>query len=118
MDQLVESYIADIVLFMMEVLGPKRAEHFKSAHLQMRTPTPKSSQRYRSIDPYGTNAGPYDNEPMQGTSRNFNHVTPIQNSSSLTNIKRVYSGTEVNQTNIHMHKRNATSQLNLLGKND
>ena len=34
-DQLVESYIADIVLFMMEVLGPVRAEQFKRTHLQM-----------------------------------------------------------------------------------
>ena len=34
-DQLVESYIADIVLFLMEVLGPKRAEQFKRTHLQI-----------------------------------------------------------------------------------
>ena len=32
-DQLVESYIADIVLFLMEQLGPKRAEQFKRTHL-------------------------------------------------------------------------------------
>ena len=37
-DQLVESYIADIVLFMMEVLGPKRAEQFKRTHLGMQAP--------------------------------------------------------------------------------
>ena len=35
-DQLVESYIADIALFLMEVLGPKRAEIFKRRHLNMR----------------------------------------------------------------------------------
>lgn len=32
-DQLVESYIADLVLFLMEMLGPKRAEIFKRTHL-------------------------------------------------------------------------------------
>ena len=35
-DQLVESYIADIALFLMEILGPKRAEIFKRRHLNMR----------------------------------------------------------------------------------
>ena len=37
-DQLVESYIADIVLFLMEQLGPKRAEQFKRTHLQIQPP--------------------------------------------------------------------------------
>ena len=41
-DQLVESYIADIVLFLMEILGPKRAEMFKRQHLQMRPPEAKT----------------------------------------------------------------------------
>ena len=39
-DQLVESYVADLVLFLMEVLGPKRAEIFKRTHLQIHPPTP------------------------------------------------------------------------------
>ena len=37
-DQLVESYIADLVLFLMELLGPKRAEQFKRTHLQILPP--------------------------------------------------------------------------------
>ena len=39
-DQLVESYIADIILFLMELLGPKRADNFKRVHLQLVTPSP------------------------------------------------------------------------------
>ena len=73
-DQLVESYIADIVLYMMEVLGPKRAEHFKTTHLQIRPPTPKTMSRYRSFDPYSTNTETYGNDQMKATSRNLNQV--------------------------------------------
>ena len=41
-DQLVESYIADLVLFLVEILGPKRAEIFKRTHLQMQPEKPKT----------------------------------------------------------------------------
>ena len=41
-DQLVESYIADIVLYLMELLGAKRAEMFKRKHLGMRPPEAKT----------------------------------------------------------------------------
>ena len=45
-DQLVESYIADLVLYLMEILGPKRAEIFKRTHLQMQAQTPTSKTMY------------------------------------------------------------------------
>ena len=32
-DQLVESYVSDLILFMLETLGPVRAEQFKRTHL-------------------------------------------------------------------------------------
>ena len=34
-DQLVESYVSDLILFMLETLGPVRAEQFKRTHLGM-----------------------------------------------------------------------------------
>lgn len=43
-DQLVESYIADITLFMMEILGPKRAEQFKRTHLGIAPALPMPGQ--------------------------------------------------------------------------
>ena len=47
-DQLIESYIADILLFLMEVLGPKRAEEFKKTHLKMQPSLTTPAQMYKS----------------------------------------------------------------------
>ena len=54
-DQLVESYISDLILFMLETLGPVRSEQFKRAHLQIHTST-QNVFGDKSLSPRG-NAG-------------------------------------------------------------
>ena len=77
-DQLVESYIADIILFLMELLGPKRAENFKRVHLQLVTPTPP---RIASEKHFGKDADDLVEASHFKTAYAGGHV-PIMNSRS------------------------------------
>ena len=67
-DQLVESYIADLVLFLMEMLGPKRAEIFKRTHLGIKPDKLAAQTLYNT--PGGKKVTMKDSNDLLGDSRN------------------------------------------------
>ena len=67
-DQLVESYIADLVLFLMERLGPKRAEIFKRQHLGI-----KPEKQFAAQTLYNTPGSMTLGEDKARNSRNNNY---------------------------------------------
>lgn len=94
----------------MEVLGPKRAENFKSTHLRMKHETPKApgSTIKEEDSPYQHSASqPILNllqEPY-ATSRNQ------KSNSSLNNMSRVHGGADMARSAAVLHKRVNNTQF-------
>ena len=73
-----ESYIADLVLFLMELLGPKRSEIFKRTHLGIKPEKPLAAQTLYNT-PGGKNK---EADDLMGASRNDRYATTMYGSAA------------------------------------
>ena len=76
-----ESYIADIALFLMETLGPKRAEIFKRTHLGIKPEKPLMAAQTIYTTPGKKQADP-DND-LLNDSRNPQRYSTLYGSGHM-----------------------------------